>query len=96
MVSLTAIAAIHPHVTGCISDMRKAVFSHPFMLLYLDQHTSVAPNFRARAPEVGLNDKLARELLIRHKLDVDATYSQNQVRQLGERVTEFGQTAGAN
>ena len=48
--------AIRPHVTGRFHDMLRAVVSHPAMLIYLDNATSVGPDSRAgRARGKGLN-----------------------------------------
>ncbi len=80
--------AIRPHVTGRFADMLKAVVTHPFMLLYLDQVSSVGPNSAVgRKRGAGLNENLARELLELHTLGVGAPYTQDDVRQMAELLT---------
>src|SRR5262249_7149828 len=64
--------AIRPYVIGRFDDMLRAVVSHPAMLIYLDNATSVGPNSRVgRMRGKGLNENLARELLELHTLGVD-------------------------
>jgi uncharacterized protein (DUF1800 family) len=80
--------AIRPHLAGRFADMLYAVTTHPMMLLYLDQQSSVGPN----SPEGlrrgrGLNENLARELLELHTLGVSAGYSQTDVTELAELLT---------
>jgi Protein of unknown function (DUF1800) len=59
--------AIRPHVTGRFADMLQAAISHPAMLIYLDNATSVGPNSRGgRLRDKGLNENLAREALELH------------------------------
>lgn len=81
--------AIRPHLTGRFSELLKASVTHPVMLSYLDQSTSIGPNSRAakRDPRRGLNENLARELLELHSLGVDGPYTQTDVRQLAELLT---------
>lgn len=80
--------AIRPHVAGRFSDMLKAVITHPFMLAYLDQASSVGPNSRiGRRRKAGLNENLARELLELHTLGVKSAYTQADVRQMAELLT---------
>lgn len=84
---------IRPHVTGQFCEMLIATTTHPLMLHYLDQSTSVGPGSRtaskARKPK-GLNENLAREVLELHTLGVDGPYSQTDVRQLAELFTGLG------
>ncbi len=80
--------AIRPHLAGRFAEMLKAAVTHPFMLMYLDQHRSVGPNSpvgqkRGR----GLNENLAREVLELHTLGVDAGYGQADVTQFAELLT---------
>lgn len=80
--------AIRPYVTGRFHDMLRAVVSHPAMLIYLDNATSVGPNSRAgRARDKGLNENLARELLELHTLGVDAGYTQTDVQEFAKILT---------
>ncbi len=80
--------AIRPHITGRFADMLKAVMTHPFMLVYLDQASSAGPNSAiGKRRNRGLNENLAREVLELHSLGLDAGYSQNDVRQLAELLT---------
>lgn len=82
--------AIRPHVTGRFADLLVAAVTHPLMLHYLDQDSSIGPGSpaatganRAR----GLNENLAREVLELHTLGVGGPYSQADVRQLAEVFT---------
>ena len=83
--------AIRPHVSGRFADMLKAVITHPVMLVYLDQNSSVGPNspiaLNGRKRKRGLNENLARELLELHTLGVGGPYTQKDVRQLAELLT---------
>jgi len=80
--------AIRPYVTGRFHDMLRAVVSHPAMLIYLDNATSVGPNSRAgRARDKGLNENLARELLELHTLGVDGGYTQTDVQEFAKILT---------
>ncbi len=80
--------AIRPNIAGRFSDILKAVVTHPAMLLYLDQNTSIGPNSReGMNTGQGLNENLAREVLELHTLGVAGSYSQNDVRQLAELFT---------
>lgn len=89
--------AIRPHLAGNFADMLKAVTTHPAMLIYLDQNSSIGPNSRAarRADarhkrKFGLNENLARELLELHTLGVGAPYTQTDVRQFAKLLTGLG------
>jgi len=80
--------AIRPHINGNFADMLIAVATHPGMLVYLDQNTSMGPNsvvgkLRGR----GLNENLAREILELHTLGVGSGYSQTDVREFAELLT---------
>ena len=91
-VAITAGAfereAIRPHVFGRFEDMLAAVESHPTMLLYLDNQTSIGPNSRGnRAGKRGLNENLAREILELHTLGVDGGYSQADVTAFARIIT---------
>ncbi len=80
--------AIRPHVAGRFEDMLVAVVTHPMMLNYLDQTSSIGPNSQfGRGGKRGLNENLARELLELHTVGVGAAYSQTDVRQMAELLT---------
>lgn len=78
--------AIRPHVAGSFAEMLKAAITHPIMLNYLDQSSSVGPNssIARNNPKRGLNENLAREVLELHTLGVGAGYSQTDVTELAE------------
>ncbi len=79
--------AIRPHVGGTFGDLLVAAVTHPVMLEYLDQKTSMGPDSveaKKRGRRAGLNENLAREVLELHTLGVGAPYSQTDVRQLAE------------
>ncbi len=82
--------AIRPQLTGRFADMLVGCVTHPLMLHYLDQDSSVGPNsimVRRRDVDRGLNENLAREVLELHTLGVGGPYSQQDVRQLAELFT---------
>ena len=80
--------AIGAHVGGRFPDMLKAVVTHPLMLTYLDQFSSVGPNSRVgKRRGVGLNENLAREVLELHTLGVGGGYTQDDVGQLAALMT---------
>lgn len=79
--------AIRPHIAGTFGDLLVASVTHPVMLEYLDQKTSMGPGSaeaKKRGRKAGLNENLAREVLELHTLGVGAAYSQKDVRQLAE------------
>ena len=80
--------AIRPHVAGRFADLLKSAVTHPFMLVYLDQTSSVGPNSpRGVKSGRGLNENLAREVLELHTLGVGAAYSQTDVTEFAELLT---------
>ncbi len=82
--------AVRPHVGARFSDLLTACLTHPLMLNYLDQESSVGPNSifaMRRAGKRGLNENLARETLELHTLGVGASYDQTDVRELAELFT---------
>lgn len=81
--------AIRPHVTGRFGDMLRAVVTHPMMLRFLDQASSVGPNsvVGLKKKKRGLNENLARELLELHTLGVGGGYGQADVRSLALLLT---------
>ncbi len=88
--------AIRPYVTGRFADMLLAVETHPAMLIYLDNQSSIGPRSRAarraRGRKRGLNENLAREILELHTLGVDGGYTQEDVTTFAEVIT--GWTVG--
>lgn len=95
LVPAFAEEAIRPHIAGSFEDMLIAAVTHPMMLHYLDQASSIGPNSpaatRTRRAR-GLNENLAREILELHTLGVDGPYGQQDVRQFAELLT--GMTLG--
>lgn len=80
--------AIRPNLMQPFAVMLRAVVTHPAMLIYLNQDTSVGPGSRlGRRGGKGLNENLAREVLELHTLGVSAAYSQDDVRQMAELLT---------
>ncbi|WP_240643610.1 DUF1800 domain-containing protein [Paracoccus siganidrum] len=83
--------AIRPHLNGHFADLLFAADTHPMMLGYLDQNSSVGPRSRSarNRPDrkLGLNENLAREMIELHTLGVDGDYGQRDVRQLAKLLT---------
>jgi uncharacterized protein (DUF1800 family) len=87
--------AVRPNITGHFGDLLTACVTHPLMLNYLDQNTSVGPNSRMakrRNGRRGLNENLAREVLELHTLGVDGPYDQTDVRELAKLFTGLSAT----
>lgn len=83
--------AIRPHISGRFADLLKAAVTHPSMLIYLNQNTSIGPNsVVGQRQDKGLNENLAREVLELHTLGVGGPYSQADVRQFAELLTGLG------
>lgn len=91
---------IRPRVFGRFADLLLGVESHPAMLRYLDNVTSVGPDSRigeraARqsgdnnrpARKLGLNENLAREILELHTLGVNGGYRQADVTEFARAIT---------
>jgi len=80
--------AIRPNINRRFSDIFKAAITHPAMILYLDQNSSIGPNSTiGKKRKAGLNENLAREILELHTMGVGANYTQNDVRQLAKLMT---------
>lgn len=94
--------AIRPNIFGRFADLLGAVETHPAMLLYLDQASSIGPGSRAaqhlggRRRGVGaqkpnrprgLNENLAREILELHTVGVEGGYSQADVTEFARALT---------
>src|ERR1700744_2360721 len=80
--------AIRPHVLGKFADLLLAAESHPAMLLYLDNASSMGPNSIAGLNRNrGINENLGREILELHTLGVGAGYHQDDVVSLAKAIT---------
>ena len=80
--------AIRPHVLGRFADMLLAAESHPAMLVYLDNATSIGPGSVAGINnDRGLNENLAREILELHTLGVRTVYAQADVTNFAKVIT---------
>ncbi|MBO0739163.1 MAG: DUF1800 family protein [Alphaproteobacteria bacterium] len=80
--------AIRPYVLGRFGDMLLAAESHPAMLIYLDNATSIGPNSVAGINrDKGLNENLAREILELHTLGVRTVYTQADVTNFAKILT---------
>ena len=83
--------AIRPYIGGNFADMLFAASTHPRMLRYLTQNSSIGPNSELakerKEHDLGLNENLAREIIELHSLGVGAAYTQKDVRQLAELLT---------
>lgn len=87
--------AIRPNIFNSFYTMLHAVVSHPAMLIYLDNVTSLGPNSAAgRGRKSPLNDRLARQLLDHFTLGEGSGYTQLDVRALAYMLT--GWTVGVN
>lgn len=87
--------AVRPYVSGRFGDLLISCVTHPVMLHYLDQNTSVGPNSviaQRRQRPLGLNENLAREVLELHTLGVNGPYDQTDVRELAELFTGLAAT----
>jgi len=80
--------AIRPHIVGRFADMLLAVESHPAMLLYLDNASSMGPDSIAGINRgKGLNENLGREILELHTLGVRTGYTQEDVVRFASVLT---------
>ena len=79
--------AIRPHLMGRFADLMAAAETHPRMITYLDQVSSVGPNSVAGKAGRGVNENLAREMIELHSLGAGSGYGQHDVRQLGLLLT---------
>jgi len=80
--------AIRPNILGKFSDLLLAAESHPAMLLYLDNASSIGPNSKVGLNrDKGLNENLAREILELHSLGVNGGYRQDDVVALAKLLT---------
>jgi uncharacterized protein (DUF1800 family) len=80
--------AIRPHVLGKFADLLLAAESHPAMLIYLDNASSIGPDSVAGINRNrGINENLGREILELHTLGVRAGYHQDDVVSLARAIT---------
>ncbi len=87
--------AIRPHVNGRFTDMLVAVMTHPAMLTYLDNASSVGPNSQVGLKSRrGLNENLARESLELHTVSPAAGYSQADVTAYAAILTGWSVEGG--
>ena len=80
--------AIRPHIFGRFTDMVMAVETHPCMLNYLDNITSIGPqSLRNKHGKYGLNENLAREIMELHIMGVGSGYTQADVTAFAAALT---------
>ena len=80
--------AIRPHVLSKFADLLLAAESHPAMLVYLDNASSMGPNSVAGINRNrGLNENLGREILELHTLGARAGYTQDDVVSFAKVIT---------
>ena len=80
--------AIRPHVLGKFADLLLAAESHPAMLIYLNNASSIGPNSVAGINRNrGINENLGREILELHTLGVRGGYYQDDVISLAKAIT---------
>ncbi|HTM79894.1 DUF1800 domain-containing protein [Asticcacaulis sp.] len=80
--------AIRPNVFGSFKDLVMAVETHPCMLTYLDNISSIGPQSRhGRSSRLGLNENLAREIMELHILGVGSGYTQADVTAFAAALT---------
>jgi uncharacterized protein (DUF1800 family) len=90
MVPLFEAEAIRPNVAGDFVTLLTAAVTHPAMLFYLDQATSVGPDSLAVADgkgKRGINENLGREMIELHTLGAHSGYTQTDVRQAAMVLT---------
>ena len=87
--------AIRPNLQRRFGDMLLAVETHPAMILYLDNQSSVGPDSklatrlrnRDATKKLGSNENLAREILELHTLGVNGGYTQTDVSTFAQALT---------
>jgi uncharacterized protein (DUF1800 family) len=81
--------AIRAHAFGRFEDMLAAVESHPAMLLYLDQAQSIGPGSPVgqRRRAAGLNENLAREILVLSSASAVSCYTLADVTEFARALT---------
>jgi uncharacterized protein (DUF1800 family) len=79
---------IRPHVLGRFADLLRAAESHPAMLIYLDNASSIGPNSVAGINRNrGINENFGREILELHTLGVRGGYHQDDVVSFAKAIT---------
>lgn len=81
-------AVIRPRVFGRFVDMLKGVYTHPAMICYLENQSSIGPNspFGSKNKK-SCNENLAREILELHTLGVYGGYTQADVTSFAKVIT---------
>ena len=80
--------AIRPNIFGRFTDLVLAVETHPCMLTFLDNTSSIGPESRDSAVTPhGINENLAREIMELHVLGVGSGYSQADVTSFANALT---------
>lgn len=88
-------AVIRPRVLGKFSDLLKAVYTHPAMICYLDNQSSVGPKSpNGLKTKRSYNENLAREILELHTLGIDGGYTQADVTAFAMILTGWTQYPG--
>ena len=80
--------AIRPHIFSKFEDILMAAVTHPCMLIYLDNISSVGPNSKqGRNRRKDLNENLAREVMELHTLGAGGGYSQEDIIEFAKVLT---------
>ena len=83
--------AIRPFIFSKFENLLLAAVTHPCMLLYLDNVSSVGPNSqRGRRRDKDLNENLAREVLELHTMGAGGGYSQGDIIEFAKVLTGWG------
>ena len=87
---------IYKNLNGSFDDLLYLVTSHPGMLDYLDNQTSIGENskeaksLKKEGKIAGLNDNLARELLELHTVSPARKYSETDIRNTAKILAGWG------
>ena len=93
---------IYKNLNGSFDDLLYLVTSHPGMLDYLDNQTSIGENskeaksLRKEGKIAGLNDNLARELLELHTVSPARKYSETDIRNTAKVLAGWGVFVGTS
>ena len=91
---------IYKNLNGSFDDLLYLVTSHPGMLDYLDNQTSIGENskeaksLKEEGKIAGLNDNLARELLELHTVSPARKYSETDIRNTAKVLAGWGVFVG--
>ena len=91
---------IYKNLNGSFDDLLYLVTTHPGMLDYLDNQTSIGENSieaksrRKKGKHAGLNDNLARELLELHTVSPARKYSETDIRNTAKVLAGWGLFVG--